>query len=61
MLLHYTLHIITDNITYWASVVAQMVKNLSNAGDLGLILGQEDLLEKVMATHSGITYIFIML
>ena len=32
-----------------------MVKNLpANAGDAGLILGQEDLLEKEMATHSSI-------
>ena len=32
-----------------------MVKNLpANAGDAGLILGQEDPLEKKMATHSSI-------
>ena len=32
-----------------------MVKNLpANAGDLGLILGQEDPLEKGMATHSSV-------
>ena len=32
-----------------------MVKNLpANAGDAGLILGQEDPLEKEMATHSSI-------
>ena len=31
-----------------------------NAGDLGLIPGQEDPLEKVMATHSGITYIIFL-
>ena len=32
-----------------------MVKNtLTNAGDMGSILGQEDLLEKEMATHSSI-------
>ena len=35
-----------------------MVKNLpangEDAGDLGLILGQEDPLEEVMATHSSI-------
>ena len=30
-----------------------MVKNLSvNAGDMGLILGQKDALEKEIATHS---------
>ena len=32
-----------------------MVKNpLANAGDLGLIPGQEDSLEEEMATHSSI-------
>ena len=32
-----------------------MVKNLpANAGDMGLIPGQEDPLEKEMATHSSI-------
>ena len=32
-----------------------MVKNPpANAGDMGLIPGQEDLLEKGMATHSSI-------
>ena len=32
-----------------------MVKNLpANAGDAGSILGQEDALEKEMATHSSI-------
>ena len=32
-----------------------VVKNLpANAGDLGLILGREDVLEKEMATHSSI-------
>ena len=30
------------------------VKNPSNAGDVGSITGQEDPLEKEMATHSGI-------
>ena len=40
----------------WASLVAQLVKNLpaSNVGDLGLILGWEDPLEKEKATHSSI-------
>ena len=38
-----------------ASLVAQMGKHLpANAGDLGSILGQEDPLEKEMATHSSI-------
>ena len=36
------------------SVVAQTVKCLAyNAGDLGLIPGSEDTLEKGMATHSS--------
>ena len=35
--------------------MAQLVKESAcNAGDLGLILGQEDPLEKEMATHSSI-------
>ena len=38
-----------------ASPVAQMIKESAyNAGDLGSIPGQEDLLEKGMATHSCI-------
>ena len=37
-----------------ASLVAQMGKHLpANVGDLGSILGQEDPLEKEMATHSS--------
>ena len=43
--------------TFLASQVARVVKNLpANAGDLrdeGLTLGQKDLLEKEMATHSS--------
>ena len=31
-----------------------MQETTSNAGDPGSILGQEDTLEKEMATHSGI-------
>ena len=31
-----------------------MVSSASNVGDPGLILGQEDLLEKELATHSSI-------
>ena len=37
----------------WASLVAQMVRDLP-AGDLGLIPGQEDPLEKGMTTHFSI-------
>ena len=40
--------------SYWASLVACNVESSCNAGDLGLIPGQEDLLEKRMATHSNI-------
>ena len=40
---------------WWASLVAQMVKNLpANAGDPVWSLGWEDPLEKEMATHSSI-------
>ena len=43
---------------YWASQVVLVVKNpLANAGNVrvtGSILGQEDPLEEVMATHSSI-------
>ena len=38
----------------WASMVAQMVKILPAIRDPGLIPGQEDPLEKGMATHSSI-------
>ena len=39
----------------WASLVAQMVKNLSAVQENQVrSLGQEDLLEKEMATHSSI-------
>ena len=39
----------------WASLVAQMVKNLPAMWEIrGQSLGWEDLLEKGMATHSSI-------
>ena len=39
----------------WASIVAQMVKNLPAIQETGIrSLGQEDPLEKGMATHSSI-------
>ena len=39
----------------WASLVAQTVKKSAHkAGDLDLIPGQEDSLEKETATHSSI-------
>ena len=45
-------------LIYWASQVALVVKNLpANAGDIsdaGSFLGQEDPLEKGMATRSSI-------
>ena len=41
--------------TYWASLVAQMIKNLPAMWETQVwSLGQEDLLEKRMATHSSI-------
>ena len=41
---------------YWASLVAQMVKNLSTVQETWVrSLGWEDPLEKEMATHSSIT------
>ena len=46
------------NVSFRASQVVLVVKNLpANAGDardVGLILGQEDLLEESMTTHSSI-------
>ena len=44
------------NITnYWASLVTQMVKNLPAVQEIWvLFLGQEDPLEKEIATHSSI-------
>ena len=43
------------NMTYWASVVAQMVKHLPAMQETWVwSLGWEDPLEKEMATHSGI-------
>ena len=42
-------------IPHWASLVAQMVKNLPAMWDTRVqSLGQEDPLEKEMATHSSI-------
>ena len=39
----------------WASLVAQMVKNLPAMQETCLqVLGQEDLLDKGLATHSSI-------
>ena len=45
-------------ILFWASLVTQQVKNLpASARDIGdsvQFLGQKDLLEEEMATHSSI-------
>ena len=42
----------------WASLVAQMVKNLPTLQETGVrSLGQEDSLEKGMATHSSILFL----
>ena len=39
----------------WASLIAQMVKNLPEMQETGVrYLGQEDTVEKEMATHSCI-------
>ena len=41
--------------THWASLAAQLVKNLAASQEIRVgSLGQEDILEKVMATHSSI-------
>ena len=41
-------------ILYWASLVAQTVKRLPTTWEIWVrSLGQEDLLEKEMATHSS--------
>ena len=43
-----------SNFSYWASQVAQRVKRLSAMRETRVqSLGQEDLLEKGMATHSS--------
>ena len=42
-------------MTYWASLVAQMVNHLPAMQETGVwFLGWEGALEKEMATHSGI-------
>ena len=42
-------------LVYWGFPGSSTVKNPpANAGDTGLILGQEDPLEKEMATHSSV-------
>ena len=52
---HVYLSICIYHIFFWASLVAQMVKNLPAMQETWLqCLGQEDPLEKVMATHSSI-------
>ena len=48
-------YILKDDFTLWASLVAQMVKNLPAMWEIWVwSLGQEDPLEKGMATHSSI-------
>ena len=45
----------TEQLTLWASLVAQTVKNLPAMRETqDRSLGQEDPLEKIMATHSSI-------
>ena len=55
----HTMNVICSLLHYctilWASLVAQMVKNLPAVWETQVqSLGQEDSLEKEMATHSGI-------
>ena len=53
-LLHYDLYISLPFL-YWTSLVAQIVKRLPTMWETQVqTLGQEDLLEKEMATHSSI-------
>ena len=50
-----SLHFTSLHTSNWASLVAQMVKNLPAMQETwGQSLGQEDPLEKGMATHSSI-------
>ena len=53
-----TFHFLKPAHLCWASLVAQMAKNLATAQETQKThiqsLGQEDLLEKEMATHSSI-------
>ena len=55
--MNYNVSVIRDNIMSlkWTSLVAQMVKCLPTMQETWVqSLGQEDLLEKEMATHSSI-------
>ena len=55
--MNYNVSVIRGNIMSlkWTSLVAQMVKRLPTMQETGVqSLGQEDLLEKEMATHSSI-------
>ena len=49
------LHMLYILLAFWTSLVAQMVKHLPIMWEIWVqSLGQEDLLEKEMATHSSI-------
>ena len=51
---YFTPRIALDFPLWWASLVTQMVKNLPTVQEIQVwFLGQEDLLEKEMATHSS--------
>ena len=51
----YNMEIHLISIWYWASLVAQLVKNLPAMWETCVsFLGREDLLEKGTATHSSI-------
>ena len=52
---YFSINILELHLTSWLSLVAQAVKNMSEVQDMCVrFLGQEDTLEKAMATHSSI-------
>ena len=52
---HCLCHLILDHISFWASLIAQLVKNLPAMQEtLVQFLGWEDPLEKRQATHFSI-------
>ena len=52
---YFSINILELHLTSWVSLVAQAVKNLPAVQDMWVrSLGQEDPLERAMATHSSI-------
>ena len=52
---YFSINILELHLTSWVSLVAQAVKNLPAVQDMWVqSLGQEDPLEKEMATHSSV-------